>query len=454
MGESRAKVEKSMSGKDGVDLASAVGESFIPSNWFTDQDIPRREREHLWSRVWQTACRVEELPEVGDYVTYEIAGESIIVVHTAADGIVAYYNVCQHRGRRLEDKPSGNVRNGFYCTFHGWRYDLDGALTHAPGEEDWPCGLKGRANLKRLRCETWGGWVWINIDPNAQPLIEWLGKVATTLAPLEFENMRRCWYKTIIAPVNWKVVVQAFNEGYHAGATHTGGISYRPMSSPTVDLTPHSMYFSNWTAWTRVKQNDQSWTEVKDLREHIHANCAHLYDTLFAMVLTPTMNAANRLMAEVPAGTPDEQVVAEFFRMQREETEKMGARWPSDLTLEKSFQLGTGWHVFPNTVFLPTVDGALWYRFRPHPTDPNACIFDMWSLGRFAPGREPKIEHEVYQGFDDFKGQNPFLEEDFENMLAVQAGMQSRGWEGALLNPVQEIQEGIFMRTHRKYVGE
>jgi phenylpropionate dioxygenase-like ring-hydroxylating dioxygenase large terminal subunit len=98
----------------------------IPIEPFTSPEYARAEGEKLWPRVWQAACRVEEMPNVGDYVTYDILDESIIIVRTAegsgAGTISAYYNVCQHRGRRLT-KGCGHT-NQFYCRFHGWSWDI------------------------------------------------------------------------------------------------------------------------------------------------------------------------------------------------------------------------------------------------------------------------------------------------------------------------------------------
>jgi phenylpropionate dioxygenase-like ring-hydroxylating dioxygenase large terminal subunit len=97
---------------------------------FLSQDYAEAEKELLWPRVWQMAGRVEDIPNVGDFFTYEIADESIIIVRTDTDTIKAFYNVCAHRGRQLIDVPEdqngarGN-RRSFVCVFHGWTYDLD-----------------------------------------------------------------------------------------------------------------------------------------------------------------------------------------------------------------------------------------------------------------------------------------------------------------------------------------
>src|SRR5215471_7950574 len=98
---------------------------------YLSEDYARAEADKLWPKVWQHAGRVEEIPKVGDFLTYDIGDDSILVVRTAPDAIKAYHNVCSHRGRRLVDAPQGThsahgSRKLLVCGFHGWRYDLDG----------------------------------------------------------------------------------------------------------------------------------------------------------------------------------------------------------------------------------------------------------------------------------------------------------------------------------------
>src|ERR1700758_5004226 len=110
------------------DLAEPVT---IPVEDYISEDYVRAERDKLWRKVWQQVGRVEEIPEVGNFLTYDILDDSIVVVRTAPDKISAYYNVCPHRGRRLIDTPKG-ARNAcgkkkqFICGFHGFRYNLNG----------------------------------------------------------------------------------------------------------------------------------------------------------------------------------------------------------------------------------------------------------------------------------------------------------------------------------------
>ncbi|HEY3696196.1 aromatic ring-hydroxylating dioxygenase subunit alpha [Phenylobacterium sp.] len=428
---------------------------YIPASDYRAEDLQRLEKERLWPRVWQVACRVEEIPRVGDFVTYEIFDESILVVRTGAAGIKAFYNVCKHRGRRLRDDERGRL-TGFYCRFHGWKYDLQGRVTYVHNREDWaglPDFKESELSLSQVKVETWAGWVWINQDPDAEPLRDYLGEAAEALDAFQLEDCRRGWWKTIVAPVNWKVVVEAFNEGYHSFATHNSGVNYRLMKSPGRPAGRHGMFWSEIAGMGEFKDEAGEWRAPSSFQEHLHVNNVWLHKTLGAMTLDPGLAASERIMAEFMDETDPAVIVAKLFEYQKEETGKRGARWPEKLTLENMFKAGTDWHMFPNTIALPTPDGALWYRLRPNGDDPDSCVFDIWSLGRYAPDAEPAITHDVYQGFEPFRGQCPFLEEDFLNMEAVHKGMKSAGWTAARPNPVQEGQIVNFHRVLREYLG-
>ncbi len=432
-----------------------VRPDFVPANRYVASDVLAREKERLWPRIWHIVCRVEELAEVGDFVTYEIFHESIIAIRTSKTQIKAFYNVCQHRGRRLIDKPAGNQR-GFFCKFHGWKYHLDGSLAHVHRPEEWkncPEFKTERLGLKEPRIDEWGGWVWVNMDPQAVPLAEWLGeKLTGTLAPFEFENLRRAWHEVIIAPVNWKVVVEAFNEGYHSGATHNHWIDYNPMRAPAEIHGRHAMYFTNFSGLPQVKREDGVWSASRSLQDMLYYQSKEIHDTLFALVTDPVMRAITRLRDETPPDMPVEQLFVRLWDLQKEELEATGARWPANLTLQDLGAAGTSWHIFPNSILLPAVDGVLWYRMRPYGDDPHRCIFDIWGLQRYAPGKEPKVETHVTHGFDAFRGRNPFLEQDFDNMSAVDKGMESRGWLGACTNPAEEATITHFHRMLDSYL--
>lgn len=123
------------------------------------------------------------------------------------------------------------------------------------------------------------------------------------------------------------------------------------------------------------------------------------------------------------------------------------------MTPEYLAESGFDWHVFPNTAFLhPAIEAVLWYRFRPYGDDHERCLFDVWSLERYAPGQEPKIEH---QTFDDWRdGDFPLIfEQDFLNIPKVQRGMKSRAFKASRTSPIQERAVSHFHRTLRRFLA-
>jgi phenylpropionate dioxygenase-like ring-hydroxylating dioxygenase large terminal subunit len=136
----------------------------------------------LWSRVWQVACREEEIPEPGDYVTYEIGDQSILLVRTGPDEIAAHHNACLHRGTRLATGAGSFDKATITCRYHAWCYALDGALVDIVDRDDFG-DLPPDLCLKRVRSDRWGGFVWINLDGQAAPLEEFLDPLPTLLAP-------------------------------------------------------------------------------------------------------------------------------------------------------------------------------------------------------------------------------------------------------------------------------
>ena len=133
------------------------------------------------------------LPRIGSYVTYNIMNESIVVVRVSEREIKAFFNVCQHRGRRLTE-GCGRM-NRFHCTFHGWQYHLDGSIARVLDRDDWAgCSNFSDADLhlKEVRVGTWAGWVFINMDLNAEPLSDILHRCRNT-------SIRTRWIRCGIA---------------------------------------------------------------------------------------------------------------------------------------------------------------------------------------------------------------------------------------------------------------
>src|SRR5262245_33817127 len=195
-----------------------LGDAFVPKGRYLDREFLERELAELFPRTWLMACRTEDLPGVGSYVEYLLHQTSILVVRESSTSIRAYHNACRHRGTRL---AAGRGRVGsIICPFHGWRWNLDGSIRLVLDQEEFAPRTDEDLGLQPVRCETWGGFVFINMDLDAEPLLDYLDPIPTVCEPFQFEHMRYRWHKGVILPCNWKTVLDGFLEAYHVPGTH------------------------------------------------------------------------------------------------------------------------------------------------------------------------------------------------------------------------------------------
>ncbi len=192
-------------------LASVSVDRYRTREW---HDLEMRK---LWPRVWQMACREEEIPEVGDYVVYEIGHFSILVVRTK-DGIRAHHNVCRHRGRKLCDYDGNKA--SFICPFHGFSWNLDGSLRSVTSDWDFPHVDQDDFDLTPVLADTWGGWVFVNMDTRAAPLSEFLGDLPDHFAVWSPEDRYIEAHVGKVMKCNWKLCQEAFMEAFHVITTH------------------------------------------------------------------------------------------------------------------------------------------------------------------------------------------------------------------------------------------
>ena len=146
-----------------------LGSEDIDINRYISKEFFEKESECMWTRVWQFACRVEDIPEVGDNLVYDILDWSFIIVRSEEDKIQAFYNSCLHRGRRIKTERS--FSKDLECPFHGFCWNLDGSLKRTPAPWDFQHIKDREFNLPEVRLEIWQGFVFINMDDNAQVMI-------------------------------------------------------------------------------------------------------------------------------------------------------------------------------------------------------------------------------------------------------------------------------------------
>jgi phenylpropionate dioxygenase-like ring-hydroxylating dioxygenase large terminal subunit len=212
----------------------------IPIGRYISDEFWQLEQDHLWPNVWVMAGRANEIPNPGDYQTFDSLGRPIVVVRGRDNEIRAFYNTCQHRGAPVVRDPKGSARQ-LRCQYHSWTYDIDtGALVAVPDERDFVCLDKSERPLRPIRCETWAGSIFVNQNPDAPPLMEWLGPIPQQMAMMQLENLVTVTTRSEIIPCNWKVTAEAFLEVYHFRHIHgRNGESHLDNRGAAMGLLPN-----------------------------------------------------------------------------------------------------------------------------------------------------------------------------------------------------------------------
>jgi phenylpropionate dioxygenase-like ring-hydroxylating dioxygenase large terminal subunit len=431
-------------------LWEVQGRPHVRKEEYLSKDFAELEDRLLWPTVWQMACHETEIVNAGDYVTYDIGDESVIVARGNDGEIKAHHNVCPHRGNKLA-VGCGSAKE-FRCSYHGWRFDLDGNNVHVQDQEDW-AGSICNADLKlhEVKVESWAGWVWINMDRNAESLQDYLGDVADRVKDYDFGQYKIRWYKTFELACNWKLVVEAFNEGYHVAGTHPHILNYLEDYTQGIVYGIHSAY---WQSSAKAPNNPAligrsrrrgGVSEGDDFRKFLVMFTEDFDEALRAMVTPEQIQAAHEVLAELPPTAPQADVIGLWMEKRKEIARQKGIKWFDVTNIEQVY------HLFPNTVFLPTGDGLLWYRARPIKGNPDRCLYDVYSLDRAPEGETPPFTHDVYP---DWRAADPgrILAEDYENVERVQRGMKSSAFRESRLNPVQEICISNFHRGLRDWL--
>jgi choline monooxygenase len=192
----------------------------LPSNLYTDEEVFAAEKKRIFERAWQVVGHRDQVANPGDYFTTELAGEPLLLVRGSDEKLRGFYNVCRHRaGPAAEGCGS---RKLFRCGYHGWTYDLQGALISATEVE----GVEGfRAedfSLAPVRVEEWFNFVFVNLDADARCLAEGLGEFPRQAEKFQFSGMKLFERRTYDMACNWKTYVDNYLEGYHLPSVHPG----------------------------------------------------------------------------------------------------------------------------------------------------------------------------------------------------------------------------------------
>src|ERR1700756_151350 len=390
------------------------GMSFtIPRDRYLRQDVHDAEVDDLWMRVWQMACRVEQVARVGDSVLYEIAGRSFIVVRSDPDTIKCFPNTCLHRGRVLRecDGKIGRLR----CPYHAFTWALDGSFVEAPAKWDYDQTAE-ELRLPEARVGIWGGNVFINPDPDAEPLEDFLGDIGRHFERCGYDNWSLQAQTSKASESNWKEAVEAFIEAHHVFATH-------PQAMLGTD--PDNSQYDIWRNYARIilpMGKASAWLDQTPSQQR----------TMNGMM----GSIRSKEYVKVPDGI---QARHHFADLQRSRFRQAGLA--TDLSDAEMTDLLVYW-IFPNIIILAGPRGML-IRFRPG-NGPHTCVTDVMALSPMPPKEDAPTpacrwlhEDETFTGREDLPGYG-LLDQDLSNLPTSHKGLQ---------NPKRPLMLGIYQEA-------
>src|ERR1700724_241768 len=240
--------------------------STIPAAWYVDDRIAELERMSVFSKTWQLVARTDQVKSAGQFVSTTVAGEPIVVVRGNDGTLRGFYNVCRHHAAAVVTQPCGQSAM-LQCPYHGWKYGLDGTLKGIPEFEGVDNFDRTQNGLVPVRVETWECFVFVNLDPQAVPLQDFLGGLVKRVAPLGISKLHYFDRRTYDIHCNWKVYVDNYLDGgYHVPHLHKGLSSVLDYKQYTIEnedrycLQSSPMVASDEDASTgATRKGDRAW---------------------------------------------------------------------------------------------------------------------------------------------------------------------------------------------------
>ena len=406
---------------------------------YFSKDWHDREVEKVWRKTWQLACRVEELPNVGDHIVYEIVHDSLIVVHAAPGEYRAYVNSCLHRGTLL--RTEGGCVKQFRCPFHGFTWSLEGKLINIPQEWDFPHVDKGKMSLPEAKVGTWGGFVFVNFDPECEPLTSYLENLPEHFAAFDLEDRYKAAHVAKIMPCNWKLAMEAFVEAYHVAFAHPQVLGYYGDTNTQYDVWPGVRHVSRMISVQGVPS-----PALNDL---------------------PAEKTIEQMRRDVPffAGKPIEVGAGETARGKlaqraREKISRSSGRDMSALSDTESLDL-IEYMLFPNMVPWGGQALPITYRFRPYKDDPERSIMEIMFLFSKAPdGSHPEpatlrmlTEDQKWSDAPELGSAALVADQDTDNLMRIQRGLRASKKPGVTLARYQESRIRHYHDTLDAYMA-
>jgi len=409
---------------------------------YFSRDYMALEWERMWTRSWLIAGVESDLPNLGDFLLFEIRDESIIVTRTD-EGLRAFYNVCPHRGTKLVWEERGN-KKVFVCPFHSWSFHNNGELRRITDESTFqPEVICHRPGLTPVACDTHAGVIFINMDDTPPPLRESLGLPEGYLEAYQIDKMRVVRHVRSEWGANWKVGVEAFYESYHLHAVHPETRGVMGDLNVQYDLYPNG-------ASRMIVPLGQPSPRIHD---------------------QTTVNEGLQQMLRDAGIDPTgfTGTAAEVRRAIQQGKRERAARLGLDYSRFEDGQLSDSWAtgLFPNVQIGCHPEAVFVMRFLPHESDPERFYYDTMTL--IFPADDPNYRPPAWMGLPDgidVSGQTrpatehyaidedaqlgQVLSQDSALLPVVQKGMRSRGFKGQLWGEQEQRLRHFHVELERR----
>lgn len=416
-----------------------MGDKDIPIGRYFEKDFHDQEVEKVWRKTWQWACRLEDIPNVGDHIVYDIVHDSVLVVRTGPnpEDIRAYINACLHRGTLL--RTEGGCVKQFRCPFHGFTWDLDGCLTNIPQAWDFEHINQDDFHLPEIQVGTWGGFVFINFDEHCESLESYLEILPNHFQSFALQDRYKAIHVAKIMPCNWKLSAEAFVEAYHVAFAHPQTVPYYGDSNTQYDTWPGVRHINRMISAQGVKSPSAEHVTEKMTRESMERD-------------TPFFKGKSAQEHENPRH--------HFAYVARQKIAKSAGRDMSALSDSEAIDL-IQYTVFPNFVPYGGMGLSAGYRFRPYKDNPEKSIMEIFFLfpkedGKTLPKAPPIVwltEDEPWSTVKEMGSAAMVVDQDTDNLKRIQRGLRATRKPGSTLASYQESRIRHFHQTLDLYMN-
>jgi phenylpropionate dioxygenase-like ring-hydroxylating dioxygenase large terminal subunit len=394
-----------------------LGTAPTPASNYTSAEFFSREVEKLWFRTWQWACLEDEIKNPGDTYIYELLGKSVLIVRQPDGGVKAFRNVCLHRGRSLV--TAGGCKKEFRCPYHGMVWNTDGSFRENPFAWDFPQIDPKTFGLEEVRAETWAGFIFVNFDTGAEPLLKLISPMPEHFPRWLIDECYKSAHVGKIMPANWKVCAEAFIETHHVIATHP---QYDAFTGH--DFTQHDILSDHVTRFLSpsAMAPHTSMGAIDDER---------VFEIMMSAGARSVEDVANKPTR--PPGVSTRAYTAEVSRKMLQQ------RLGYDLSQVNDAEIldGIAYDFFPNFHLWGGFKDKIAYRFRP--IDHETTLFEVM-LFAITPKGSPKPapanlrmleKDEAWSVATELGALAGVYDQDESNMAPVQEGLRTLG-EGSI----------------------